>query len=263
MTPIEPPVGLEAQIQEITRRARHARAGEVMMAAPCAGVVLLALLGLHERADGYEFSAGAVMTAFIVLAAFSGVGYLVAKVMRRGQFDSYVPLDHGLSPEDRATVRRDIRRGAPSADPVLRYLETLTATRLVRRHPLVPWLVPLLIALAVVKLMTAWPHLLDIAVVAAGCGVVAGTLLRSRARVRPARRFLRIEKFTPHVDSSVAFESDADRRQRLALGTVLATGGGWRASLPRRHTTPDGPPAREDAWWNAGQDGQDGDTLTR
>lgn len=263
MTPIEPPAGLEAQIQEITRRARHARAGEVMVAAPSAGVVLLALLGLHESADGYEFSTGAVIIALGVLAVFSGAGYVAATAVRRGRLDSFVPLDHGLSPEDRATVQRDIRRGTPSPDPVLRHVETLTATRLVRRHPLVPWLVPLLMALAVVKLMMAWPHLLDIAIVTAGCFVTAGMLLRSRARVRPARRFLRIEKFTPHVDSCVAFESAADRRQRLALGTVLATGGTWRASLPRRHTTPDSPAAREDAWWNAGQDGQGGDTLTR
>lgn len=147
MEPLPIPAGLEGQVRQTWLRARKrwlTTMGVVLLISPLAGVIGTHLMDHphRHRAHGHR---SAVVLALLLIGMVVFYAIVMTFVIRRlrRRFDGqWIPLPAGLPRRDRRHVQRAIRRGEPSADQFLRYVETTSARKIALQKRRVLWVLP-------------------------------------------------------------------------------------------------------------------------
>lgn len=204
MEPLPVPAGLEGRVRELWERARKRwliNMAIALVVGPVVGVLIARLISPdHPRhsTHGHRHVVLGVVLLILFIAIYALVITILIRRLRRRYKGQWIPLAAGLSRRDRQHVRRAVRRGEPSADQFLRYVETTTARKVALQRRQLRWSLPLSTVVWVFLIAANWTH--NRAAVWFGVIMLLAVLLtlpRTIHLIRGADRYLRTVNLDP------------------------------------------------------------------
>jgi hypothetical protein len=126
----------DTDLDDVQRRARKRwliMMGSLVVAVAIGVPLLNPLIDGRPKREHHHSGVGGLVAAIAIILVGLAVLFVIGRKTWRNQGRFAAPLIGGLKRRDRRRATRAIRRGEPSADPVLAEVERMTAERTVQQ----------------------------------------------------------------------------------------------------------------------------------